>query len=259
MTAVRPALLARLRTAAADPESLRGWTLAANDGIVATAGVLEGFAGAGATNATLITAATVATVAGMLSVGGAEWAEAATEREAQLAAAEKEARELARQPREEKAELVAYYEGKGLTLRLASAVAEELMAHDPVDAQLESEHGILKITSGIATVRAGVGAAVGYGIGAAIPLLITVVTPLRVESRIIFAAVLVSLVLHLDRRRAHRTHGSPPHSRAEPRHRHGHHERQLRRRPRRLRARRPDSPRVSSHPTSTVLPDRKEQ
>ena len=66
-----------VRAALADREALRNWTLVANDGIIATAGILEGFAGAGASDRTLVTAATTATIAGMLAVGGAEWAEAA--------------------------------------------------------------------------------------------------------------------------------------------------------------------------------------
>jgi hypothetical protein len=49
----------------------------------------------------------------MLSVGGAEWAEAAAEREAHLSAAAEETADLARQPDVELAELVAYYEAKG--------------------------------------------------------------------------------------------------------------------------------------------------
>src|SRR6187200_372665 len=94
----RPAPLGWLRAAVADRESLRSWTQVANDGIIATAGILEGFAGAGASNQTLITAGSMATIAGMLAAGGAEWAEAAAEREAQLTAAEEEAAEIARQP-----------------------------------------------------------------------------------------------------------------------------------------------------------------
>src|SRR5690349_19544412 len=85
--ASRLAPLRWLRTAVTDRESLRSWTVIANDGIIATAGIPEGFAGAGATNRTLITAATTATIAGSLSVGGSEWAEAAAEREAELTAA----------------------------------------------------------------------------------------------------------------------------------------------------------------------------
>src|SRR5262249_54742649 len=79
-----PAPLGWLRAAVTDRESLRSWTQVANDGIIATAGILEGFAGAGASSKTLITAGTTATIAGMLSVGGVEWAEAAAERDAQL-------------------------------------------------------------------------------------------------------------------------------------------------------------------------------
>lgn len=194
MVAARPGLLVRLRGAATEPESLRSWSLVANDGIIATAGILEGFAGAGATNQTLITAATIATIAGMLSMGGAQWAEAAAERDSHLEAAEAATRELARQPRKELADVVTYYEEKGLPADLAREVAEELMAHDPVDAQLESDHGILDITTRAQTIVAGVGAAVAYALGAAVPLVITVITPVRIETRVIFTAVVVSLI-----------------------------------------------------------------
>jgi VIT1/CCC1 family predicted Fe2+/Mn2+ transporter len=193
--AARPTPLGWLRAAVADRESRRSWTQVANDGIIATAGILEGFAGAGASNETLITAATTATIAGMLSVGGAEWAEAAAERDAQLAAADEEAAEIERQPDVEHAEVVAYYEAKGLTPQLAREVADQLMARDAVDAQLESEHGILEITSRAETVRAGIGSAIAYLLGAAIPLTITVVVPARVESKLILAAVVVSLIV----------------------------------------------------------------
>ena len=193
--AARPAPLGWLRAAVADRGSLRSWTLIANDGIIATAGILEGFAGAGASNRTLITAATVATIVGMLSVGGAEWSEAAAEREAQLAAAEEEAAEIARQPGVEHAGVVAYYEEKGLTPELAREVADQLMAHDALDAQLESEHGILEVVSRAQTARAGIGSAIAYLLGAAIPLTVTVVVPVAVESSLILAAVVLSLIV----------------------------------------------------------------
>ena len=194
-TAVRPGPLGWLRAAVADRESHRSWTVVANDGIIATAGILEGFSGAGASDRTLITAATTATIVGMLSVGGAEWAEAAAERDGQLTAADEEAAKIAHQPHIEHAEVVAYYEAKGLTTRLAREVADQLMAHDAVDAQLESEHGILEITSRAETVRAGIGSAIAYLLGAAIPLIVTVVVPAAVESSLILAAVFVSLIV----------------------------------------------------------------
>jgi VIT1/CCC1 family predicted Fe2+/Mn2+ transporter len=184
-----------LRAALADRGSLRSWTVIANDGIIATAGILEGFSGAGASDRTLITAATVATIVGMLAVGGAEWAEAAAEREAQLTVAREEADEIARQPDLELAELADYYEKKGLTPQLARAVADQLMAHDAVDAQLESEHGIVDVISRAETVRAGIGSAIAYLLGAAIPLIVTLAVPVAVEGSLILAAVVLSLIM----------------------------------------------------------------
>ena len=193
--AARPAPHGWLRAALADRGSLRSWTVVANDGIIATAGILEGFAGAGASHRTLITAATVATVVGMLAVGGAEWAEAAAEREAQLTVAQEEADKIARQPDVELAELVAYYEQKGLTPQLARAVAEQLMALDAVDAQLESEHGIVDVISRGDTIRAGIGSAIAYLVGAAIPLIVTLAVPAAVEGSLVLAAVVLSLIV----------------------------------------------------------------
>jgi len=187
--------LARMRAAVTDPNSLRPWSVVANDGIIATAGILEGFSGAGASHATLVTAATSATIAGMLSAGGSEWAEAAAEREAHLTAVEEETVDRALQPDVELAELVAYYQAKGLGAELAHKVADELMARDALDAQLESEHGILEVKSRVDVVRAGVGSAVAYALGAAIPLLITVNSPVTAEAWTILVAVLLSLTL----------------------------------------------------------------
>ena len=186
--------LGRIREVAADPESLRSWTAVANDAIIATAGILEGFAGAGADDHALVVAATVATVAGLLAAGGAKFAEVDAEREAQVAAAADEAASLAIAPEVELEELVAYYEAKGLSPHLARQVAEELMAHDAIAAQLESEHGILEPISFSDAVLAGVGASVAYAIGAAIPLAITIFVPATIETWLIAGAVVVSLL-----------------------------------------------------------------
>ncbi|MFJ2517822.1 VIT1/CCC1 transporter family protein [Cellulosimicrobium cellulans] len=60
------------------------WAIDANDGIISTAGLLQGFAGAGAGDRLLLFAAVAALIAGGLSAGGAKWAEVAAEREEQL-------------------------------------------------------------------------------------------------------------------------------------------------------------------------------
>jgi VIT1/CCC1 family predicted Fe2+/Mn2+ transporter len=176
-----------------DAATLRSWAVDANDGVIATAGVLEGFAGAGAADHVLITAAAAATIAGALSLGGTKWAEAAAEREAQLLIAESEKQQLATNPDDEIAELVAHYEEKGLDPELARRVATELSAKDPLGAQLESEFGIDDVMTVGETIGIGLGAGIAFLIGAFIPFLLTVFVP-HLEYWGILAAVVVSLV-----------------------------------------------------------------
>ncbi len=184
-----------VRAILTDEASLRSWTAVANDGIIATAGILEGFAGAGASDEALLVAATVATIAGMLAAGGAKWAEVDAEREAHLRAVADEAASLAARPEAELEELIAYYRAKGVTPEVARAVAEQLSAHDAISAQLVSEHGIIEVITPTRAIVTGVGAAIAYLIGAAIPLLITVFAPVAIEAWAIFVAVAVSLVV----------------------------------------------------------------
>jgi VIT1/CCC1 family predicted Fe2+/Mn2+ transporter len=191
----QPGLWTAIRAVATDDASLRQWTLIANDGIIATAGILEGFAGAGAAPRALLIAGTVATIAGMLAAGGAQWAEVESEREAHVQLASDEAASLVASPEAELQELAGYYEAKGLTRELARQVAEQLTVHDAVAAQLESEHGVLEPIARIDAIVAGIGAAIAYALGAAIPLLITVFAPVEIEAWAIVVAVVVSLVV----------------------------------------------------------------
>jgi VIT1/CCC1 family predicted Fe2+/Mn2+ transporter len=185
----------RLRARLGGARSFRAWTSDANDGIIATSGILEGFAGAGATHSTLVTAATAATVAGAVGLGGATWAEEAAEREAQLELVSEERAELATDPAAEVAELATYYGQKGLPPALALEVAERLTAHDALAAQLESEHGIDEVMSRGTPIRAGAAAAIAFALGAAVPLLITLSVTAAVESWAILVAAGASLTL----------------------------------------------------------------
>lgn len=187
--------LSRFRAALTNAASLRSWTVDANDGIVATAGVLEGFAGAGASESTLLIAAIVATIAGGLSLGGAKWSEEASEREAQLQLAAEEAAQLALSPEDEILELVGHYEARGLTPDLARQVAEQLTARDALAAQLETEHGFTEVMSAAAPAWAGLSAGIAFMLGAAIPLVITALVPVAIETWAILFAVIVSLTL----------------------------------------------------------------
>jgi vacuolar iron transporter family protein len=178
-----------------EPTALRSWTVDANDGIIAAAGILEGFAGAGANQATLLLASTVAAIAGGLALGGAKWSELSTEREAQLRLVSEETAQLELSPEEEVLELASYYERKGLSPQLALQVAQQLTERDALAAQLESEHGIVEIMSRAVPALGGIAAGLSFMLGAAIPLVITALVPGNAEAWAILLAVVVSLTL----------------------------------------------------------------
>ncbi|WP_454137878.1 VIT1/CCC1 transporter family protein [Microbacterium paulum] len=164
----------RLRAAMTDASSFRSWMIDANDGIIATASLLQGFAGAGASDRLLLLAATAATIAGGLSAGGAKWAEVAAEREAEQ-----------RLVREESAELEADLHGE----------IDELTAHDALAAQLDAEFGIEELLAPAAPIWSGFATAIAFMVGASIPLLITWLVPVQVEDTVIVIAVIVSLTV----------------------------------------------------------------
>jgi VIT1/CCC1 family predicted Fe2+/Mn2+ transporter len=184
-------LRARFRDAAA----YRSWTIEANDGIIATAGLLLGFAGAGASNRVLLFTATAATIAGGLSVGGASWAEEAAERDAQLLYEKQERDALATDPHGELEELQRHWEERGLTPETATEVARQLSAHDALAAQLDWEYSFDRPMPATFPISFGVGAGLAYMVGALVPLLITYFAPVDIEPWAILAAVVLTLVL----------------------------------------------------------------
>lgn len=186
---------ADLRARFSDAGFYRSWPIDANDGVIATAGLLFGFAGAGASNRLLLFTAAAATIAGGLSVGGAAWAEAAAERDAQLLRARQEQDDLAADPQGELEELVRHWEQRGLTPEVAEEVARQLTAHDALAAQLEWEYGFDAPMPVMFPIWFAIGAAIAYMVGAVVPLLITYFAPVEIEPWAILAAVVVTLVL----------------------------------------------------------------
>lgn len=188
-----------LRDYVANAENRRGWTLAGQDGIISTAGILLGFLAAGADETTLLVAGKAAIVAGMLTAGGAAWSGTAARREAELKAIADERTEQRAEGASEaaanRALLTAHYVAKGLPRELASDVVDQLLIRSPLKAALEREHGIVRLTSAAEVFISGMGAALAYGLGAAVPLLIAWYVPLRIELTLVLFSVVVSLII----------------------------------------------------------------
>ena len=172
---------------------VRNLVVDANDGIIATAGIVEGFAGAGATGTTIVIAAFSAMMAGGISLGGAKYAEEAAEIGARQALIDEERRQLDLSPDEEMAELASLYEKKGLSSTLAAQVASELSAKDALAAHVDAEHGLSLRTEPPAPMFMAVTAGLAYAAGSAVPLLAAVLAPEAWRVWVTFLAVLISL------------------------------------------------------------------
>jgi VIT1/CCC1 family predicted Fe2+/Mn2+ transporter len=173
---------------------LRAGVLGANDGIVSTAGLVVGVAGATSDRSTILTAGVAGLVAGALSMAAGEYVSVSTQRDAEQALIAKEADELASMPDEELSELAALYERKGLSPDLARQVAEELTAQDPLRAHLDIELGIDPDDLTSPWQAAGASAA-SFTVGAALPLVAIEVSPDPMRIGVTFVAVVLALVL----------------------------------------------------------------
>jgi VIT1/CCC1 family predicted Fe2+/Mn2+ transporter len=121
---------------------LRAGVLGANDGIVSTAGLVMGVAGATSDSGAILIAGVAGLVAGSISMAGGEYTSVSAQKDSEKAALAKERQELLDQPELELRELAWFYEQKGLSLELATKVAEELTAKDALKAHAEAELGI---------------------------------------------------------------------------------------------------------------------
>lgn len=175
-----------------DSAGRRAWAVDANDGIIATAGIVEGFAGAGTGGATLAAAAIAAMVSGSAAVAAARYSEVSAERDAECATIAEEEEQLRIAPDAELSELAELYEMRGLAPELALQVATELTAHDALGSHLEIEHGMTaRMTTKPISVAAAAGTA--FAMGAAIPLTAVLIADYGYDGTFTFVAVVVSL------------------------------------------------------------------
>jgi VIT1/CCC1 family predicted Fe2+/Mn2+ transporter len=121
---------------------LRAGVLGANDGIVSTAGLVVGVAGATAARAPIMTAGIAGLVAGAVSMALGEYVSVSSQRDSERSLLATERAELETSPEAELEELAAIYVAKGATVETARRLAEELTAHDAFAAHADAELGI---------------------------------------------------------------------------------------------------------------------
>lgn len=155
---------------------LRAAVLGANDGIVSTASLMVGIAAASAGRSELLVAGVAGLVAGAMSMAAGEYVSVSSQSDTERADLERERIELAEQPEHEQQELTAIYMHRGLTKELAAQVAQQLMQHDALGAHARDELGI-SVTASARPVQAALTSAATFAVGAALPLLATLLAP----------------------------------------------------------------------------------
>lgn len=173
---------------------LRAGVLGANDGIVSTAALVVGVAGATTSRATLLTAGVAGLVAGAVSMALGEYVSVSSARDSERSLLAKERRELADHPDLECAELARIYRGKGLSAATAMTVARELTERDAFAAHADAEFGIDPevLTN---PWHAAAASGLSFVLGALLPMVAILTLPPQVGIPVTFAVVLVTLAV----------------------------------------------------------------
>jgi VIT1/CCC1 family predicted Fe2+/Mn2+ transporter len=180
---------------------LRAAVLGANDGIVSTASLVVGVAAANAASSEILVAGVAGLVAGAMSMAAGEYVSVSSQSDTEQADLERERKELATDSKFEHEELAAVYVKRGLDAELAKQVAEQLMAHDALGAHARDELGISELTTA-RPIQAAFASAATFAVGAALPILVVLLTPrgalipVVIVSAILFLALLGGFGAH---------------------------------------------------------------
>ncbi|MCU7728417.1 VIT family protein [Actinoplanes sp. KI2] len=171
---------------------LRAGVLGANDGIVSTAGLVVGVAGATTSTGPILTAGVAGLVAGAVSMALGEYVSVSSQRDTERALLEKERGELADFPEQELAELTELYRAKGLSEATARQVARELTdsdafaAHADVELHLDPD----ELTN---PWHAALASAVAFTTGSVLPLVAILLPPPGARVPVTFVVVVAAL------------------------------------------------------------------
>ncbi len=173
---------------------LRAAVLGANDGIVSTASLVIGVASAARDHQTILISGVAGLVAGAMSMAAGEYVSVSSQKDTEKADLELEQKHLEDNLEYELDELTAIYMSRGLDKDLARQVAEQLMEHDALGAHARDELGIVDHMSA-RPVQAAIASGLTFSVGAALPLLTSLFTPLEYLIPVVATMSLVFLTL----------------------------------------------------------------
>ena len=149
----------------------------------------------------ILLAGTAGLVAGAMAMAAGEYVSVSSQADTERADLQIELKGFELDNDAEHAELADIYVQRGLTIDLARQVAEQLMKFDALGAHARDELGISEVLKA-RPIQAGAASAASFIVGAAIPLLTTLLAPaanlslLVASSSLVFLALLGALAAH---------------------------------------------------------------
>lgn len=173
---------------------LRASVLGANDGIISTASLLVGVTAAGVDRTGILLTGLTGLAAGALSMAAGEYVSVSTQSDTEAADLAREARALEEDPEYELEELAQGLMGRGVSERLAREVAQEMTAHDALDAHAREELGLTE-TAAANPGQAAFASAVSFALGGALPVLGAFLAPRGGGMAVLAGVSLLALAL----------------------------------------------------------------
>jgi VIT1/CCC1 family predicted Fe2+/Mn2+ transporter len=173
---------------------LRAAVLGANDGIVSTASLIVGVAAANSSQQNILLTGIAGLVAGAMSMAAGEYVSVSSQADTENADLAREKAELANDIEFERAELAQIYVERGLEPELAAKVSEQLMAHDALGSHARDELGITEALRA-RPIQAAISSAAAFSVGAALPLLLVLVSAPKNLIAVVSTASLGFLIL----------------------------------------------------------------
>jgi vacuolar iron transporter family protein len=172
---------------------LRAAILGANDGILSTASLVIGVAAASDTREPIIIAGIAGVVAGALSMAAGEYVSVSSQSDIETADLKREKQELIDTPEAELKELARIYQDRGLDHNLALQVAEQLTAHNALEAHARDELGINEITQA-KPLQAAFASGMAFIFGGVMPVIASYFAPLEQMVYLQYAFALIFLI-----------------------------------------------------------------
>lgn len=173
---------------------LRASILGANDGILSTASIIIGVAAASDIREPIVLVGIAGLVAGAMSMAAGEYVSVSSQADIEKSDLAREMKELEETPEAELLELAGIYEKKGLDKELSIKVAEQLTAHNALEAHARDELGISDITEA-KPLQAAMASGASFISGGILPVVAALLVPVKQMVYVQYGVAILFLII----------------------------------------------------------------